>query len=383
MAHLPECGQIRTLRNVDRQTPPICQEERDQDWNTTGVSAHRKPLGQLSLRLVIIGFVLLWTQAIAFAEGPSAQDILSEVNLLRTQPQQYADIIAAERTYYHDSYMQKPGEPRIRLKEGVAALDEAVEFLRRQQPRGPLQISTGLCLGSNDHVLDQSKSGKTGHKGADGTFVRERIDRYGHSNGCGENLAYGPTTARDIVVQLVIDDGVPDRGHRTNFFNAAWNFFGSACGQHPTFRTMCAIAMASDYAEEPSKQTSALKTSTPTLSNSPVSPTSSRGPAAKTGNAYRDARASADGCLRAAINQDFSSFRNFLTASAKSRASTLQSRFSREAQDGWVYQFASTETLGSGFVRFRYLRKRSATSEPFFVSVLLERDQWLIDEISP
>lgn len=319
----------------------------------------------------------------AFGETPSAQEILSEVNLLRTQPQQYADIIASERSYYHDRIFQKPGEIRIQLKEGVAALDEAVEFLRNQQPRGPLQLSSGLCLGANDHVLDQSKSGKTGHKGADGSFVRERIDRYGHSNGCGENLAYGPKTARDIVVQLVIDDGVPDRGHRTNFFVADWHFFGSACGPHAAFRTMCAIAMASEYVEDPAKQSSAPKTSNPSSSNSSGSPSSSKGPAAKTGNAYRDARASADGCLRAAINQDFSSFRNFLSASAKSRASTLQSRFSREAQDGWVYQFSSTETLGTSFVRFRYLRKRSGVTEPFFVSVMLERDQWLVDEVSP
>ena len=52
--------------------------------------------------------MLLWTQAIAFAQGPSAQDILSEVNLLRTQPQQYADIIAA---------IKKRGDKTILLVE--------------------------------------------------------------------------------------------------------------------------------------------------------------------------------------------------------------------------------------------------------------------------
>jgi uncharacterized protein YkwD len=349
------------------------------------MSAHPNPQSTPTLKLLLIMLLLYCSSQAALAQtGPSAQEILNEVNLLRTQPDQYAEIVASERQYYHDMIYQKPGEIRIRVKEGVTALDEAVKFLHNQSAVGPLQLSHGLSLGANDHVQDQSKSGKTGHQGADGTYVKDRINRYGISNGCGENLAYGPSTARDIVVQLVIDDGVPDRGHRTNFFTPEWSFFGSACGPHPNFRMMCAIAMAAHYSEDPTRQHALPVSSKRPTSNSTTAAAAdyTKGPAPRTGNNYRDARASADGCLRCAVNQDFSALRNYLTPAAKASLSVLQGRLTREAKDGWVYQFASSETVGSSFVRFRYLRKNGTRSEPFFVSLFLTQDRWLVDEIS-
>jgi uncharacterized protein YkwD len=34
----------------------------------------------------------------------------------------------------------------------------------------------------------------------------------------GENISYGTTKPREIMIALAIDDGVPDRGHRTTIF---------------------------------------------------------------------------------------------------------------------------------------------------------------------
>lgn len=66
-----------------------------------------------------------------------------------------------------------------------------------------------------DHTKDMGFAGKTGHVGTDGSNVFFRIKRYGKwKGGCGENLAYGPKTGKGVLLNLLIDDGVPDRSHR-------------------------------------------------------------------------------------------------------------------------------------------------------------------------
>ena len=63
-----------------------------------------------------------------------------------------------------------------------------------------------------------------------------------------ENVDYGPfLTGRDVVVDLLVDDGVPDRGHRRNIFDASAHVVGIACGPHPKLRSMCVIDQANGY----------------------------------------------------------------------------------------------------------------------------------------
>ena len=86
-----------------------------------------------------------------------------------------------------------------------------------------------------DHVSDQA-GGAFGHDGSDRSSPGERINRYGAWIGtCGENISYGKSTAREIVVALIVDDGQPARKHRQNIFNAAFNFAGAAVGPHARF----------------------------------------------------------------------------------------------------------------------------------------------------
>ena len=79
------------------------------------------------------------------------------------------------------------------------------------------------------------------------------MNRYGRwQRTIGENMAFGdfrPEDARMGVMQLLIDDGVPGRGHRANVINPAFRSIGVSCGPHPAHDLSCVIVYAGGYQE--------------------------------------------------------------------------------------------------------------------------------------
>lgn len=84
-------------------------------------------------------------------------------------------------------------------------------------------------------MLDCSPTGLTGHDSTDGTKMSERMSKFGKwLGGCGENISYGMNSALAVLIQLIVDDGVPSRGHRTNFFEE-WKVCGNFTGSHSKY----------------------------------------------------------------------------------------------------------------------------------------------------
>ena len=185
--------------------------------------------------------------------SPLEQGIVQEHNLVRSDPRAYAAHVRAFREFFDGNLIRIPGQTAaILTREGVGAVDEAIDFLMAAEPAPPLTTSDGMSRGATDHVQDQGPRGDTGHDGSDGSTPGERMDRHGSWNMIfAENLAYGPQTARDVVMGLIIDDGVPDRGHRRNIFDPTLHVIGVACGPHEVYRTMCVIDYAGEFTERP------------------------------------------------------------------------------------------------------------------------------------
>jgi hypothetical protein len=177
------------------------------------------------------------------------KDVVLETNKARTDPKKYAELyIQPELKYYKGKRLARPGQAFILMQEGQAAVEECVAEMTNTEPMGALTPEQGLSLGAKDHAIDQGKTGETGHTGSDDSDPFERIERYGDSlTTAGENIAYGAATGREIVIQLLVDDGVPDRGHRINIMKSDFAQTGVAFGSHPKLRTMCAISYAKNY----------------------------------------------------------------------------------------------------------------------------------------
>ena len=108
-----------------------------------------------------------------------------------------------------------------------------------------MSASSFLEMAAVDHQVDSSANNLIGHTGSDGSHTQDRISRHCAWKGsCGENVDYGNVRSRDIVIHLLIDDNVPDRGHRRNLLAPSFLAVGAVLGYHETYRCCCVMDFA-------------------------------------------------------------------------------------------------------------------------------------------
>ncbi|MEL6814043.1 MAG: CAP domain-containing protein [Cyanobacteria bacterium J06598_3] len=213
---------------------------------TTALSSHHTGSASLLNSVVSIGTPAQAQSADATSPDWASveQNLVVEHNRVRQNPQSYIPTLEAYlRTM--DSQGNIPNgcgqNCTLLTQEGRPAVEEAIAFLRNQSAVGPVTLSSGATQAAQSHARDQS-DGTIGHTGSDGSGPSQRLERFGVENfGSGENIAYGPQTAQSVLMSLIIDDGVSDRGHRTNIFSPNWNQIGVGCGAHATIRTVCVM----------------------------------------------------------------------------------------------------------------------------------------------
>lgn len=179
------------------------------------------------------------------------KNVILELNELRTNPTEYAKKVKKYMGYFEGKFLKIPNEVPLVTIEGAKAYQECYDELMKTKPMSALTLSKGLSLSAKDHVKDTQNLDEFGHTGTDGSSSADRASRYGEWGiTIGENIDYGSPSAEQIVMSLIVDDGVSNRGHRKNVLNPEYKFAGVGFGEHKTYRTMTVIDFAGDYKEK-------------------------------------------------------------------------------------------------------------------------------------
>jgi len=177
--------------------------------------------------------------------------ILDEINLARTNPAGYIKYLEEFKPRFKGLEISFPDGHTLVTNEGIAALNDAITFLREQKPLPPFELRKGLTLAARDHLKDLITTGKSGHFGSDGSKPEDRASRYGAwKDSVGENIVYDTRSARDTVIGLIIDDGVANRGHRRNLFKLTFHAIGLAMGEPSKTPALTVITFAGDFTDK-------------------------------------------------------------------------------------------------------------------------------------
>jgi len=179
------------------------------------------------------------------------REMIYEINLVRSTPKVYIKILdsmlkTAKETLeqYGKGYRnysltistsEKDGKTVTTTdttwhyvnEENVKAISTLIDDLKKLGHMSILKSDQGIYNAATKHVKDQIAHNWTlMHTGSDGSQPWDRILKFSPTMSFGnENIAGNSAqivTARDIVIQLLIDSGIPGYGHRYNLLNPAW-----------------------------------------------------------------------------------------------------------------------------------------------------------------
>lgn len=166
-----------------------------------------------------INFFRLNTAANVTYMRDDEKQMLMEINFVRAHPKTYAFLVAR--------YLHEQSESPFGLDaDDHQAGQELIAELNTMEAMPVLQPSTCAYEAARSHGLDSQRRGFFSHTGSDKSDPWDRIlkkcPQYSSANENGVGGFSG--SPRNHVISLLIDSGVPSRGHRHNILNREWKY---------------------------------------------------------------------------------------------------------------------------------------------------------------
>ena len=168
-------------------------------------------------------------------------------NQIRKNPQSFIPKLKESLNHFREKIYHKPGEDPIQTYEGPEAIEDAIDFLKSQRPVKELILDENISRACKDHAYDIGVKGLTTHEGSDGKNISDRIEKYCEWEGAAaENLDFGFKKAENIILNMIIDDGVKERNQRFNLFHPDFKYIGVGANSHRDYGVCAVIGYAVD-----------------------------------------------------------------------------------------------------------------------------------------
>lgn len=114
-------------------------------------------------------------------------------------------------------------------------LNSLIVQLNRIKYTKPLKHKLWLRIMAKTHARKSGKNGHTGHA----NFDRRLAINLRLRGGVGENCSYGIKDPLGVVISLLIDENVPNLGHRFNIFSPSYKRVGVGYAPHNAYGINC------------------------------------------------------------------------------------------------------------------------------------------------
>ncbi len=145
------------------------------------------------------------------------QDFFYWTNLMRKNPASFSETVLQE------FLKQFPEAKSADTKSLIADLKKAYTNLPFLYPE------KGLLRMASTHAADlKQRNGIISHQSSSGKDFVQRIKEAGKYSCGAENVFFGTPEALEVLILLLIDKGVSDKGHRKNLLDPTFTFMGAA-----------------------------------------------------------------------------------------------------------------------------------------------------------
>jgi hypothetical protein len=174
-------------------------------------------------------------------DGKRRSAILDTHNRLRADPVAFIPFIEKYIRYIkEDNVLYIPNQQSVQLREGVKGFLDAIDFLNKQRPLHTLTFDESLSDAAQEYANMLGEKGLVHNE--NGLSVSERVEKFCEwETICAESIDYGSQTAEDVIISLLVDDGVNNKAHRELLFNKNIKYIGIGISKHKSYGTVTVI----------------------------------------------------------------------------------------------------------------------------------------------